>query len=381
MANKKEALKDYLLDNNVEYNKSNGFYEINGEPEVEDKLKEYVKENGYGILASVISELIDEDDYVDTDINYDDEYCDDDDTDWDEYYEEEEYTSPYKEDDYEEYCDEPIIDATIIDASKIDASKYDDVTISEASIDRLYNKWNDKDNDDKEDEKFKRQSLESLKEERFNPYNWTAEEDSLPFGSVSFDDYWAEKIHQGRKSVYPFTNNVESSEVDDKGYITDKWTTEDDEEIKKYTNDDKGQWVDKESSDGLVSGEFVSNKQMTDDYYGKIDQNEFSSYNNIIDNREDLEELRKELEANREEFDNVQHPKHYNMFSQEVIDTIGEWIEPLGDSVLGYYVGTSLKYIPRSTYKNESPLEDLEKSLFYLTRAVERAKELYGEQS
>lgn len=65
----------------------------------------------------------------------------------------------------------------------------------------------------------------------------------------------------------------------------------------------------------------------------------------------------------------VNHPSHYNQYTQEVIDTITEWVKDYG-SVEGYYIGTVLKYLARAPYKGKK-LEDLKKASFYLQEAIE----------
>ena len=67
--------------------------------------------------------------------------------------------------------------------------------------------------------------------------------------------------------------------------------------------------------------------------------------------------------------DMVNHPLHYNQYTQEVIDTITEWVKDY-NSVEGYYVGTVLKYLARAPYKGKK-LEDLKKASFYLQEAIE----------
>ena len=67
--------------------------------------------------------------------------------------------------------------------------------------------------------------------------------------------------------------------------------------------------------------------------------------------------------------DMVNHPSHYNQYTQEVIDTITEWVKDYS-SVEGYYIGTVLKYLARAPYKGKK-LEDLKKASFYLQEAIE----------
>ncbi len=61
--------------------------------------------------------------------------------------------------------------------------------------------------------------------------------------------------------------------------------------------------------------------------------------------------------------DKVDHPKHYNQGSIEVIDFIE-------DQRLGFHLGTVIKYICRAPHKGD-PETDLKKALWYLQRAVD----------
>lgn len=66
--------------------------------------------------------------------------------------------------------------------------------------------------------------------------------------------------------------------------------------------------------------------------------------------------------------DNVNHPKHYNTGTIEVID----YIE---DKNLGFNLGNAVKYISRSGVKDPSKtVEDLEKACWYVKREIERLK-------
>lgn len=58
----------------------------------------------------------------------------------------------------------------------------------------------------------------------------------------------------------------------------------------------------------------------------------------------------------------VNHPKHYNHGSIEVIDVIEDW-------QLDFHEGNIIKYIGRSKYKGNY-LEDLKKAKFYLDRLI-----------
>ena len=77
--------------------------------------------------------------------------------------------------------------------------------------------------------------------------------------------------------------------------------------------------------------------------------------------------------------DMVNHPLHYNQYTQEVIDTITEWVKDYG-SVEGYYIGTVLKYLARAPYKGKK-LEDLKKASFYLQEAIEYIKKQESSKS
>lgn len=66
--------------------------------------------------------------------------------------------------------------------------------------------------------------------------------------------------------------------------------------------------------------------------------------------------------------DNVNHPKHYNQGTIEVID----YIE---DKNLGFNLGNAVKYISRAGVKDPTKtLEDLEKACWYVKREIERLK-------
>lgn len=60
---------------------------------------------------------------------------------------------------------------------------------------------------------------------------------------------------------------------------------------------------------------------------------------------------------------NIDHPKHYNIGTIEVIAAIEDWN-------LGFHLGNALKYIARAPYKGRER-EDLEKALWYVQRAME----------
>lgn len=69
----------------------------------------------------------------------------------------------------------------------------------------------------------------------------------------------------------------------------------------------------------------------------------------------------------------VNHPKHYNQGNIEVIDFIE-------DQGLGFSTGNAVKYICRHLHKG-TPIQDLEKAIWYLRREVSRLQKLAGSAS
>lgn len=66
------------------------------------------------------------------------------------------------------------------------------------------------------------------------------------------------------------------------------------------------------------------------------------------------------------EFDNVNHPKHYQGNGLEVIDVIEKFD-------LNYRLGNAIKYILRAGKKNATQ-EDLKKAIWYLQRELSSLK-------
>lgn len=60
----------------------------------------------------------------------------------------------------------------------------------------------------------------------------------------------------------------------------------------------------------------------------------------------------------------VNHPRHYNMGTFEVIDVIEDW-------QLDFNLGNAIKYIARAPHKGNQ-LEDLKKAMWYLDREIKR---------
>jgi hypothetical protein len=65
----------------------------------------------------------------------------------------------------------------------------------------------------------------------------------------------------------------------------------------------------------------------------------------------------------RNHHDDVDHPKHYNTGSIEVIDFVE-------DQKLGFHLGNAVKYICRAAHKG-TPEADLKKAAWYLQRAID----------
>lgn len=86
-----------------------------------------------------------------------------------------------------------------------------------------------------------------------------------------------------------------------------------------------------------------------------------------------LEEIFKEAAMDNEiKEDNVNHPKHYNSYSFEVIDIIDEVVVHF-PVVAVVYIGNVIKYVLRAPFKGRL-VEDLEKAEWYLHRAIEKLK-------
>tara|TARA_R100001369_G_scaffold40567_1_gene66639 strand:- start:885 stop:1112 length:228 start_codon:yes stop_codon:yes gene_type:complete len=70
--------------------------------------------------------------------------------------------------------------------------------------------------------------------------------------------------------------------------------------------------------------------------------------------------------------DMVNNPPHYNRKNIEAIQAIEASMEP--EEFCGYLKGNILKYLWRYKYKG-NPVEDLEKSEYYLKVLVQKVKE------
>ena len=62
----------------------------------------------------------------------------------------------------------------------------------------------------------------------------------------------------------------------------------------------------------------------------------------------------------------VNHPKHYNTGTYEVIDVIEDW-------QLNFNLGNAIKYMARCNHKGNK-VQDLEKALWYINREILNTK-------
>jgi len=72
-----------------------------------------------------------------------------------------------------------------------------------------------------------------------------------------------------------------------------------------------------------------------------------------------------------ENFDAVNRPAHYTNKNIEVITYIADTLTP--EQTEGFCLGNALKYISRAG-KKDNKIQDLEKAVWYLQRAISLAK-------
>lgn len=65
--------------------------------------------------------------------------------------------------------------------------------------------------------------------------------------------------------------------------------------------------------------------------------------------------------------DNINHPQHYEG-NIECIDAMEEAIGTKG--VISFCIGNAFKYIWRCRKKHKTPIEDLKKAQWYITKAI-----------
>lgn len=106
--------------------------------------------------------------------------------------------------------------------------------------------------------------------------------------------------------------------------------------------------------------------------YHKVNEEEFIRLmefeQELIDEAEDNLELNRILDRAKEsvqEFNSVEHPRHYTDGKIEVIDFIE-------DKGLGFHLGNSVKYIARAGKKDPNKTkEDLNKAIWYIKRYID----------
>lgn len=86
------------------------------------------------------------------------------------------------------------------------------------------------------------------------------------------------------------------------------------------------------------------------------------------DKAKELQKYREQIAKKKEDL--VNHPAHYNQYSQEVIDTIEEVTVNMPVTV-AYHVGNAVKYLFRAPFKGKLK-QDIEKAVWYLERAVSK---------
>ena len=69
--------------------------------------------------------------------------------------------------------------------------------------------------------------------------------------------------------------------------------------------------------------------------------------------------------------DQVNHPSHYKQGRVEAIEVIEDVVAGAPDSVTGYLVGQTLKYLLRAWHKGNT-MQDLQKAAWYLNRAIDK---------
>ena len=92
----------------------------------------------------------------------------------------------------------------------------------------------------------------------------------------------------------------------------------------------------------------------------------------MLTTKEQQEAMLQEVsEKDFKEYDNINHPSHYNSGKIEVIDYIED--QGLGT---GFCLGNAIKYISRAgKKKGESAKSDVMKSIWYLQRYLDTLKD------
>ena len=77
----------------------------------------------------------------------------------------------------------------------------------------------------------------------------------------------------------------------------------------------------------------------------------------------------KDIKVLYDRTEKVNHPAHYNMGQIECIDVM---LEVFGlQYTLGFCICNAFKYLFRCNWKNDSPVEDIEKAVWYLSKYLE----------
>lgn len=75
----------------------------------------------------------------------------------------------------------------------------------------------------------------------------------------------------------------------------------------------------------------------------------------------------------------VNHPDHYQGSNGvEAIDAIEAAISTTG--LFDFCIGNAIKYLMRSKKKHEDPTDDLEKTIWYVNKAIETHKKIKEEE-
>jgi hypothetical protein len=69
--------------------------------------------------------------------------------------------------------------------------------------------------------------------------------------------------------------------------------------------------------------------------------------------------------------DQINHPPHYQQGRVEAIEVIEDVVSGAPEPVVGFLVGSALKYLLRAWHKQNAK-QDLQKAEWYLNRAIAR---------
>lgn len=146
--------------------------------------------------------------------------------------------------------------------------------------------------------------------------------------------------------------------LENEGY---KWRSGDKPTSKNYWNEDEEDTVIY-LGETLERGVLINAKTT----YAETPIIKYKS--NEADKAKELQKYSEQIAKKKEDL--VNHPRHYNQYSQEVIDTIEEVTVNMPVTV-AYHVGNAVKYLFRAPFKGKLK-QDLEKAVWYLERAVSK---------